>query len=206
MHFLTHCLNLSKSQKLTLFILFVSVALGILGVCIAKPLWLFSLLCGMLSYIILMAVTFFSVRTKILQKIEEADTQEKLEKYASKYDTDEKEEYIESSDSISCADSAALGNETTKSIHTESTNAESTRKKSAKERLRFLDLSKASLGFELSFSLPRIFTFIGMIACFVLLVFFQVFFPLVYIFGVFLGVVVVVCVLFFMQEKNSVLR
>ena len=77
---------LSLRQKIVVILLFSSVMLGIVSVCIMRSEWIFSLLCGCLSYILLMIVTFQSIRTKITQKIQEADTEEKLLKYASKYD------------------------------------------------------------------------------------------------------------------------
>ena len=77
---------LSLRQKIVIILLFSSVMLGIVSVCIMRSEWIFSLLCGSLSYILLMIVTFQSIRTKITQKIQEADTEEKLLKYASKYD------------------------------------------------------------------------------------------------------------------------
>ncbi len=65
-----------------------------------------------------------------------------------------------------------------------------------KDKLRFLDLSKVSLGFELSFSLPRIFAFLFMIFGFILLVIFHIFYPIVYLFGVFNGIIIFLCYLF----------
>ena len=307
---------LSLRQKIVIILLFSSVMLGIVSVCIMRSEWIFSLLCGCLSYILLMIVTFQSIRTKITQKIQEADTEEKLLKYASKYDDDTQDitqkvisqdskhnaesypngrvqgvgvqdnENLESTqntpthtaqnldfnnchinqsereisskslkqnlDSIPYEQSAELKtqdkqNLDSKPCHierseisnmkniesklskdsinkdssippntqtTENTESNPTAKQSkkekSKERLKLLDLSKASLGFELSFSLPRIFVFIGMVASCVVLVWFRAFYPLVYLFGVFLGVVIIMCFLLmkrwhddFMQNSHK---
>lgn len=64
--------------------------------------------------------------------------------------------------------------------------------KQEKRILKFLDLSKASLGFELSFSLSRIFAFLCVLLGFVLLVFFHVFYPLLYLLGTFIGLCLVI--------------
>ena len=307
---------LSLRQKIVIILLFSSVMLGIVSVCIMRSEWIFSLLCGSLSYILLMIVTFRSIRTKITQKIQEADTEEKLLKYTSKYDDDTQDitqkvisqdskhntesqpfgrvqgvevqdnENLESTqntpthtaqnlefnnchinqsereisskslkqnlDSIPYKQSAELKtqgkqNLDSKPCHIERSeisnmkniesklskdsinkdssppntqnntqttesnpNTKQSKKEKSKERLKLLDLSKASLGFELSFSLPRIFVFIGMIACCVVLVWFRAFYPLVYLFGVFLGVVIIVCFLLmkrwhddFMQNSHK---
>ena len=307
---------LSLRQKIVIILLFSSVMLGIVSVCIMRSEWIFSLLCGSLSYILLMIVTFRSIRTKITQKIQEADTEEKLLKYTSKYDDDTQDitqkvisqdskhntesqpfgrvqgvgvqdnENLESTqntpthtaqnlefnnchinqsereisskslkqnlDSIPYKQSAELKTQDKQNLdskpchierseisnmkniesklskdsinkdssppntqnNTQTTesnpNTKQSKKEKSKERLKLLDLSKASLGFELSFSLPRIFVFIGMIACCVVLVWFRAFYPLVYLFGVFLGVVIIVCFLLmkrwhddFMQNSHK---
>ena len=303
---------LSLRQKIVIILLFSSVMLGIVSVCIMRSEWIFSLLCGCLSYILLMIVTFQSIRTKITQKIQEADTEEKLLKYDddtqditqkvisqdSKHNTESQpfgrvqgvevqdNENLESTqntpthtaqnlefnnchinqsereisskslkqnlDSIPYKQSAELKtqgkqNLDSKPCHIERSeisnmkniesklskdsinkdssppntqnntqttesnpNTKQSKKEKSKERLKLLDLSKASLGFELSFSLPRIFVFIGMIACCVVLVWFRAFYPLVYLFGVFLGVVIIVCFLLmkrwhddFMQNSHK---
>ncbi|WP_304149302.1 hypothetical protein [Helicobacter bilis] len=326
---------LSLRQKIVVILLFSSVMLGIVSVCIMRSEWIFSLLCGCLSYILLMIVTFQSIRTKITQKIQEADTEEKLLKYASKYDDemqditqkvisqdskhnaesypnewavgfraqnskilesqpfgrvqgvgvqdnenlestqntpthtaqnlefnnchinqsereisskslkqnldsipyeqsaelktqdkqnlDSKPCHIErseisnmkniesklSKDSINKDSSIPPNTQTTENTESNPT-AKQSKKEKSKERLKLLDLSKASLGFELSFSLPRIFVFIGMIVCCVVLVWFRAFYPLVYLFGVFLGVVLIMCFLLmkrwhddFMQNSHK---
>lgn len=271
---------LSLRQKIVIILLFSSVMLGIVSVCIMRSEWIFSLLCGCLSYVLLMIVTFQSIRTKITQKIQEADTEEKLLKYASKYDDDTRDitqkvapqdskQNLESYpngwaagfraqnskilESIQAQSKAVQHNENLESCHidlerseisnieskqskdsintnsslspniqnntnspktTENTesnpNTKQSKKEKSKERLKLLDLSKASLGFELSFSLPRIFVFIGMIASCVVLVWFRAFYPLVYLFGVFLGVVIIMCFLLmkrwhddFMQNSHK---
>ena len=327
---------LSLRQKIVIILLFSSVMLGIVSVCIMRSEWIFSLLCGSLSYILLMIVTFQSIRTKITQKIQEADTEEKLLKYASKYDDDTQDitqkvapqdsnhnlesypngwaaefrtqnskilesqpfgwvqgvgvqdnENLESTqntpthtaqnlefnnchinqsereisskslkqnlDSIPYEQSAELKTQNKQNLdskpchierseisnmkniesklskdsinkdssippntqnNTQTTksnpNTKQSKKEKSKERLKLLDLSKASLGFELSFSLPRIFVFIGMIASCVVLVWFRAFYPLVYLFGVFLGVVIIMCFLLmkrwhddFMQNSHK---
>lgn len=170
--------------------------LGIIAIFIIERIWIFSLLSGCLSYLILMIVTFYSIRTKIIQKIAEADIEQKLLKYASKYDNiiDEDVDTQNTKDSKQNIESSLQ--ECDRNINTQSQKEQNSTKKDGKERLKFIDLSKASLGFELSFSMPRVFAFLGMILCFVILVWFGVFFPLVYLFGVFLGVVLVVCGLF----------
>lgn len=270
--------TLSLRQKIVIILLFGSVILGVVSVCIMRSEWIFSLLCGCLSYVLLMVVTFHSIRTKITQKIQEADTEEKLLKYASKYDDDtqditqkvapqDSKQNLESYpsgwaagfrtqnskilESIQAQSKAVQHNENLESCHierskisnteskqskdsidtnsslspniqnntnspktTENTesnpNTKQSKKEKSKERLKLLDLSRASLGFELSFSLPRIFVFIGMIACCVVLVWFRVFYPLVYLFGVFLGVVIIMCFLLmkrwhddFMQNSHK---
>ncbi|EEO24263.1 MULTISPECIES: hypothetical protein [Helicobacter] len=253
---------LSLRQKIVIILLFSSVMLGIVSVCIMRSEWIFSLLCGCLSYILLMIVTFQSIRTKITQKIQEADTEEKLLKYASKYDDDtqditqkvisqDSKHNLKTTESMQTQNEAVQHNENLESCHIErseisnteskqskdsidtnsslspniqnSTNSPKTtentesnpntkqsKKEKSKERLKLLDLSKASLGFELSFSLPRIFVFIGMIVCCVVLVWFRAFYPLVYLFGVFLGVVIIMCFLLmkrwhddFMQNSHK---
>lgn len=249
---------LSLRQKIVIILLFSSVMLGIVSVCIMRSEWIFSLLCGSLSYILLMIVTFQSIRIKITQKIQEADTEEKLLKYTSKYDDDtqditqkvisqDSKHNIESTESMRTQNEAMQHNENLESCHierseisnmkniesklskdsinkdssihpntqtTENTESNPTAKQSkkekSKERLKLLDLSKASLGFELSFSLPRIFVFIGMVASCVVLVWFRAFYPLVYLFGVFLGVVIIMCFLLmkrwhddFMQNSHK---
>lgn len=176
-HRIWHALSLK--QRTIIFLLLCTILCGFVGVCANNPAWIFSLLGGTLSYMTLMFVTIRSIQAKILQKIQEADTEQKLQKYASKYD-------ILLDDAQS--DFAQQDRDNKESL-------KQTAKDKGKERLKFMDLSKASLGFELSFSLPRILVFLGMIACFVVLVWYQVFYPLVYLFGVFLGVVFVVCVL-----------
>ncbi len=270
--------TLSLRQKIVIILLFGSVILGVVSVCIMRSEWIFSLLCGCLSYVLLMVVTFHSIRTKITQKIQEADTEEKLLKYASKYDDDtqditqkvapqDSKQNLESYpsgwaagfrtqnskilESIQAQSKAVQHNENLESCHierskisnteskqskdsidtnsslspniqnntnspktTENTesnpNTKQSKKEKSKERLKLLDLSRASLGFELSFSLPRIFVFIGMIACCVVLVWFRAFYPLVYLFGVFLGVVIIMCFLLmkrwhddFMQNSHK---
>ena len=250
---------LSLRQKIVIILLFSSVMLGIASVCIMRSEWIFSLLCGSLSYILLMIVTFQSIRTKILQKIQEADTEEKLLKYASKYDDDtqditqkvisqDSKHNLKTTESMQTQNEAMQHNENLESCHIERSeisnmkniesklskdsinkdssippntqnntqttesnpNTKQSKKEKSKERLKLLDLSKASLGFELSFSLPRIFVFIGMIASCVVLVWFRAFYPLVYLFGVFLGVVIIMCFLLmkrwhddFMQNSHK---
>ena len=289
---------LSLRQKIVIILLFSSVMLGIVSVCIMRSEWIFSLICGCLSYVLLMIVTFRSIRTKITQKIQEADTEEKLLKYASKYDDDtqditqkvisqDSKHNLKTTESMQTQNEAVQHNENLESCHierseisskalkqnldsipyeqsaelktqdkqnldskpchierseisnmkniesklskdsinkdssippntqtTENTESNPTAKQSkkekSKERLKLLDLSKASLGFELSFSLPRIFVFIGMIASCVVLVWFRAFYPLVYLFGVFLGVVIIMCFLLmkrwhddFMQNSHK---
>lgn len=335
---------LSLRQKIIIVLLFSSVILGIIGVYIAHSEWIFSLICGCLSYILLMIVTFQSIHLKIMQKIQEADTEQKLLKYASRYD-DEMQDItqqvtaqdsshtqntLESLHSIKTQNSHIYHTDTHKTSHTDSisathnkaslnhaimsendkilesvllcantehraqsiqdstrnlnsnnyaqmphlstkqqsestsntnqaaiqtfsnsflnsqnnkscqatntqanatkptqeaiqninketiqeldndlhaknnakkhgTNNKPDKKEKGKERTKFLDLSKASLGFELSFSLPRILVFIGMIVCCVILVWFKAFYPFVYLFGVFLGVVLIMCFLFVKQ-------
>ena len=274
---------LSLRQKIVIILLFSSVMLGIVSVCIMRSEWIFSLICGCLSYVLLMIVTFRSIRTKITQKIQEADTEEKLLKYASKYDDDtqditqkvisqDSKHNLKTTESMQTQNEAVQHNENLESCHierseisskalkqnldskpcyierseisnteskqskdsidtnsslspniqnntnspktTENTesnpNTKQSKKEKSKERLKLLDLSKASLGFELSFSLPRIFVFIGMIASCVVLVWLRAFYPLVYLFGVFLGVVIIMCFLLmkrwhddFMQNSHK---
>lgn len=92
--------------------------------------WIFSLLCGSLSYILLMIVTFQSIRTKITQKIQEADTEEKLLKYTSKYDDDtqditqkvalqDSKHNVESTKSMQTQNEAVQHNENLESCHIE---------------------------------------------------------------------------------------
>lgn len=187
--------ELSFKQKLTISFLIISIIFGIVAVFIVERIWIFSLLSGCLSYVILMVVTFYSIRTKIIQKIAEADTEQKLLKYAGKYDN-AIDDITTKQDSNSNAESSCNNDKT--QLQKDKNNT----KKEIKERLKFIDLSKASLGFELSFSMPRIFVFLGMILCFGILVWFGVFFPLVYLFGVFLGVVIVVCGLFTIKSHS----
>ena len=201
---------LSLRQKIVIILLFSSVMLGIVSVCIMRSEWIFSLLCGSLSYILLMIVTFQSIRTKITQKIQEADTEEKLLKYTSKYDDDtqditqkvisqDSKHNLKTTESMQTQNEAMQHNENSQSCHierseisnmkniesklsknsidtnsslspniqnntnspktTENTesnpNTKQSKKEKSKERLKLLDLSKASLGFELSFSLPK---------------------------------------------------
>lgn len=65
-----------------------------------------------------------------------------------------------------------------------------------KKILKFLDLSKISLGFELSFSLARILAFCLMILGFILLIIFNTFHALIYILGIFLASVITILFLF----------
>ncbi len=187
---------LSLRQKVIVGILVGSVVFGILGICLTQFIWIFSLMGGCLSYIVLMVVTLYSIRTKIMQKIAEADTEEKLLKYASKYDDMAEQEILQDSKDTALQHDATKGPK-------ESQNHQPNIKEKYKKQLKFLDISKASLGFELSFSLPRIFVFLGMILCFVILVWFGVFFPFVYLFGVFLGVILVVCALLIVEWHNE---
>lgn len=274
---------LSLRQKIVIILLFSSVMLGIVSVCIMRSEWIFSLICGCLSYVLLMIVTFRSIRTKITQKIQEADTEEKLLKYTSKYDDDtqditqkvapqDSKHNLKTTESMRTQNEMMQNNKNLESCHIERSEisskalkqnldskptchidferseisnmkniesklskdsinkdssippntqnntqttesnptAKQSKKEKSKERLKLLDLSKASLGFELSFSLPRIFVFIGMIASCVVLVWFRAFYPLVYLFGVFLGVVIIMCFLLmkrwhddFMQNSHK---
>lgn len=57
-------------------------------------------------------------------------------------------------------------------------------KPKGKKLLRFLDFSKAQLGFELSFSISRIIAFVCMIIGMIILVLCNVFYAIVYIAGV----------------------
>lgn len=162
----------SFKQKIAISFIIFAAIFGILAVFIMDYVWLFSLLGGCLSYVLLMIITFHSVRTKIMKKISEADAKKNL------FSTNENNEIDDSTQQTTSAK-----------------NAKDSAKKDGKERLKFIDLSKASLGFELSFSMPRILAFLAMLLCFVLLVWFGLFFPIIYLFGVFLGVVFVVCFL-----------
>lgn len=194
--------ELSFKQKLVISFLIISVMLGIIAVFIMERVWIFSLLGGCLSYVLLMVITFYSIRTKIIKKILEADTEQKLLKYASKYDNiNDVIEVQNEQDSKQNIESSNNHNKNC-NIKNQPNKEQDNIKTEGKERLKFIDLSKASLGFELSFSMPRIFAFLGMILCFGILVWFNVFFPIVYLFGVFLGVVLVVCGLLAIKLHN----
>lgn len=64
---------------------------------------------------------------------------------------------------------------------------EGEQKEKSKKLLKFIDFSKASLGFELSFSFARILAFIVMIATLIILEIFHLFYPIVYIAGIFVA-------------------
>lgn len=78
--------------------------------------------------------------------------------------------------------------------------SESKNAKDSKKILKFLDLSKVSLGFEMSVSMPRIVGFLLMILGFMILIFTHNFYALVYIGGVFLGSIASILFLFFRES------
>lgn len=182
--------SLSLKQKIIIFFFIIIVILSIITIFLIKQNWIFSLLSGCISYVLLMTVTFRSISAKIMEKIIEANVEHNSLK-SNIYDE------------VNLPSSQDMGrHDILRQNHPIQNNLNKTEKetfgakKENKKRLKFIDLSKASLGFELSFSLPRIFAFLCMVLTFGLLIWFDVFFPLIYLFGVFLGVVLVVCGLF----------
>ena len=210
---------LSLRQKIVIILLLSGIILSIIYVCIMRNEWIFSLMCGCISYILLIIVTFKSISTKIMQKIHEAHTEQNLLKYSNRYDetrdillqdsnfnknqinNKENMESINNKSSTQLIEK--LENNKQCNMKENNINNKSSKKEKKSDRLKFLDLSKISLGFELSFSLPRIFVFIGIIICCVVLVWFKIFYPLIYIFGVFIGIMIIMCFLFVKQWRDD---
>lgn len=146
-------MSVNKSRQIALFAAFGIAIVAFIICAFYNFMYIFSLFCGFLSYIVLMFATFKSINNKISQKIQNAKALESMESTESKG-------------------------------------------QDSKKILKFIDLSKVSLGFELSFSVPRILAFLFMVASFLLLIFCGVFYPLVYLLGVVLGLVCVILFLF----------
>lgn len=150
-------MSVNKSRQIALFAA-SGIAIFAFVICaFYNFMYIFSLFCGFLSYIILMFATFKSINNKISQKIQNAKALESTESLESKG-------------------------------------------QDSKKILKFIDLSKVSLGFEFSFSVPRILAFLFMVASFLLLIFCGVFYPLVYLLGVVLGLACVILFLFYAGE------
>ncbi|RDU63564.1 hypothetical protein CQA53_08325 [Helicobacter didelphidarum] len=164
----TFIYKLKLSQKIFLFSTSFLICIITIGLSIYKPIWLFSLFVGWFSYIILMIASFKSMRSKIAQKIIQAQTEQNIEQYTLTYDKE----------------------------YSEQDNTTSKKPQENKKILKFLDLSKISLGFEMSFSKLRMFAFMLMLLGFVILIWLNVFYPLTYILGVFCGSMCVICYLF----------
>lgn len=139
------------------------VLVCIVTIAFFMPQWLLSLIVAAVSYILVMNISFYSISTKISQKILEANedlenekSQENLEQNASQDKT------------------------------------QVSKQQEQKKILKFLDLSKVRLGFELSFSLSRIFAFGIICVGFIMLIYYGLFYPVGYILGIILGAVLIV--------------
>ncbi|RDU73456.1 hypothetical protein CQA66_01995 [Helicobacter aurati] len=155
-----------KSCKKIFFIAVILLLVLLLVVAVYKPQWLYSLIAATFSYILTMAASMYSIGKKISQKITQAQ-----------HDIEQ--------ESIEFPDNSTAYRE---KLHP--------KKQHYKKMLTFLNISKVSLGFELSFSWIRILAFIIMLLGFALLIYYQVFYPIAYILGIALGVIIVVGYLF----------
>lgn len=149
-------MSVNKSRQIALFAASGIAIFAFIICAFYNFMYIFSLFCGFLSYVILMFATFKSINNKISQKIQNAKALESME----------------------------------------STESLESKGQDSKKILKFIDLSKVSLGFEFSFSVPRILAFLFMVASFLLLIFCGVFYPLVYLLGVVLGLACVILFLF----------
>ena len=114
-----------------------------------SPIWLYSFGAAFLSYIILTIISFWSIKTKVNQKIIQASQHNTL--------ATQKE-----SSKCVLGDPETSNHIDTNTFYKQHSGQPSiSRKQEQKKILKFLDISKLSLGFELSFSLPRIIAFLG---------------------------------------------
>lgn len=177
--------SLTKKAKIVIVCLGIIMCVCVMLFLLYNPIWLYSFGAAFLSYIILMIISFWSIKTKVNQKIIQASQHNTL--------ATQKE-----SSKCVLGDPETSNHIDTNTFYKQHSGQPSiSRKQEQKKILKFLDISKLSLGFELSFSLPRIIAFLGMILIFSVLVWLQLFYPIAYLMGVCVGALYVVLYLLF---------
>ncbi|STQ86948.1 hypothetical protein LS73_006570 [Helicobacter muridarum] len=150
-----------------------------------KPHWLYSTMVAMLSYIATAIASFYSISKKIKQKVIKAQNDMSKEELAQSYIND-----VDNIDKTSSQSSIDIND--MKNISNSPKSSQQHKKDRYRKMLKFLDISKVSLGFELSFSYVRILALFFMCFGFALLIYCNLFYPIAYILGILFGVIVVV--------------
>lgn len=196
--------TLNLTQKCIVIFSLFSLCAIFIGLLICDVGYFLSFFIAFFSFVILIVASIYSINKKVQKKILEARQKAELDSMESnnvlKTDSNLKIDSIAQKDSINLqTDSKDKKDSITQNPtqnSKENTSKENTSKENKKKILKFLDISKLTLGFELSFSFARIVAFFIMILGFILLIISHTFHALIYILGIFIASLTTILFLF----------